>query len=446
MPDKLRMARAQRTAAKAEAAAKYQAQEQARAAFESATVPEGSKLQDLSEYQAFKDAKAEYDAAATGEVDADALVAELEPLAKLTPGAKVFGGIRPVIAGKYGPEETYGYKNVGEFIADVCFNPSEVAARGLEFRNEVSTTGAPEVGGFPLPTLFLDRILEAPTVTPIVRNHGAAIIAGGDMPDAPLQMRALNQTGAGNMFGGVEVYWEDEEADADASSTEPKTSMVTVQAKSVRAMVTETNKFFRNAGSASGLVERLLGNALVNSEDFKFLSGPSAAAAPEGVRNCLGMIYIHRQTAGTVLWEDVLAMGTALHPECRDRAVFVASQGLYPALRDIKDKAGNRVYWTGDPTKGVADTLDGIPVIYTGKVGAKGTKGDLILCDFSYYLIKEGMQPLISASQHALFKRDRMIVKINRSVDGKGWLTGPLVLEDGVTTVSPFVGLDLVSA
>jgi HK97 family phage major capsid protein len=187
----------------------------------------------------------------------------------------------------------------------------------------------------------------------------------------------------------------------------------------------------------------MLGGSLINSEDVKFLSGVDEAGHPVGVRYCPGMIYLNRHGAGTVTWEDVLAMQGALHPDSMGNAVFIANQGLLPVLEDVKDNSGNRVYLTRDYTNDLPDRLDGIPVIYTGKVGAKGAKGDLILVDLSYYVIKDGLDLLISTSEHVKFLSDRTVIKINRSVDGKGWITGPMTLEDGTTTVSPFVGLDV---
>lgn len=444
--NKLQMAREQQTAARAAVAAKHQAREQARTALENAPVPEGKALADLPEFKALRDASAEYESAASASVAADEAVTELVALMGEGKGSK-YANITPV-TGKYGPEEAGGFKSLGEFIQAVAFKPSELAKRGIEFKAEQSTTGTTGTdGGFPLPTLFQQQILQLATPGLIVRQR-ATVIPGGDMPDAEVKILALNQVGSGNLYGGVAVTWEDDEAATDATATTAKlVPYVSVKPKSVRATITETNKVIRNEAYATPLLTNLMAKALYGSEDYQFLSGAAAGTvAPVGVRSCDGMIYIHRQTASTVVWEDVLAMVGALSPESREKAVFVANQNLYPVLRDIKDKAGNRIYWTGDPSKGVADTLDGIPVIYTGKVGTKGAKGDLILCDFTYYLVKDGMEMLISISDQQLFTKDKTIIKINRSVDGKGWITGPLTLEDGATTVSPFVGLDIPAA
>lgn len=444
MPKMLRAAKDKAAKAKADAAAKWQALEQARAALAAADVPQDGAITSMAEFVAAEAAKGEYEAAAKA---AEAAEAEVERVANAMgddDAAPAFarGGAPSVHTKEWGPDEAQGFKSLGEFVHAVAFDPAKLAQHGVEFHAEQTTSGAIADGGFPIPPQFAQEILEVPTTRQIVRPRATVIPAGGQ-PDAELNILPLNQVGAGMMHAGVEVYWEDEEAAADASATTLKVGdYVKLKAKSVRAIIEETNKVIRNHAWSSPLLSRKLSEALVNSEDLEFISG-TLATRPVGVRSCTGTIYVNRKLALKVVWEDVLGMVAKLHPDSREKAVFLANQSLYPQLRDLKDAAGERVYMMGDPTKGQPDMLDGIPVLYTGKVGAVGAKGDLMLVDFTYYLIKDGQQMLISTSEHALFKRDRTVIKINRSVDGKGWLTGPLTLEDGATTVSPFVGLDV---
>jgi HK97 family phage major capsid protein len=74
-----------------------------------------------------------------------------------------------------------------------------------------------------------------------------------------------------------------------------------------------------------------------------------------------------------------------------------------------------------------------------------GTKGDLSLVDFSYYLIKDGYGVAIDASPHVYFQTNKTMIKAFNNVDGSPWLTAPIVLRDGSTQVSPFVVLDVPS-
>jgi HK97 family phage major capsid protein len=340
-------------------------------------------------------------------------------------------------------DETKGYRSFGEFLHDVVHHRTgELEAHGVDYREQ--SMGTTTEGGFLVPTGFIDTVLEVPGTKPIVRSR-ATVIPAGDRPDAAVEMPALDQTGAGNMYGGVAVTWVDEELTTEIATvpeTDAAFKKVSVQAKGVQALVPLANKLVRNTTQAEPIVRRLLGSAVIGAEDYAFLSG-DGNAKPTGVRSSTGMIYVNRTTASTVTYADLLTMLGKLHPDSVGSAVFVASQSLLPTLSDIKDAAGNRIYHDGDPTKGIPSTLLGIPVVYTGKVAAKGAKGDLLLVDFTYYLIKDGVGLTISASEHVRFETNRTVIKVLRSVDGKGWVTGAMYLEDGVTTVSPYVGLDI---
>jgi HK97 family phage major capsid protein len=95
----------------------------------------------------------------------------------------------------------------------------------------------------------------------------------------------------------------------------------------------------------------------------------------------------------------------------------------------------------GDITKKVPASLFGLPIVFTGKTPVLGSTGDLMLIDFSYYLIKEGSGPYIASSEHVYFTTNRTVVKCFTMIDGQPWVKTPLTLEDGSTTVSPYVVL-----
>jgi HK97 family phage major capsid protein len=71
-----------------------------------------------------------------------------------------------------------------------------------------------------------------------------------------------------------------------------------------------------------------------------------------------------------------------------------------------------------------------------------GSKGDIVLADWFYYVIKDGSGPFVAASEHVLFRQNKTVVKIFWNVDGAPWLTAPIKEENGYE-VSPFVGLDV---
>src|SRR5690606_18142069 len=102
---------------------------------------------------------------------------------------------------------------------------------------------------------------------------------------------------------------------------------------------------------------------------------------------------------------------------------------------------GNLI-WANGAREGEPGTLLGLPVRFNKRNPGKGQFGDLVLGSFSEYLIKDGQRPLVSASEHALFKKNKTVIKIVSSVDGQPSLNAPIKNEDGIT-YSPFVALDI---
>jgi len=82
------------------------------------------------------------------------------------------------------------------------------------------------------------------------------------------------------------------------------------------------------------------------------------------------------------------------------------------------------------------------PVIFTEKTETLGNKGDIMLADFSQYVVglREGMR--FDSSIHALFEYDEIVSRIIERHDGQPLWDSALTLEDGSTTVSPFVVLE----
>lgn len=339
--------------------------------------------------------------------------------------------IRPAV-GKSG-KDNGGFENLAEFIAAVRWGDPKGRIRA-EMRMDTDTAG-----GFAVPEQFREELLQISPEQAVVRPR-ATVIPPGSPPDAKLTIPALDHSQG--ILGGVAVQWIAEGATKPA--TEPKLAEVTLEPQEVAAHVVVTDKLLRNWQAADAVIRRLLRDAIVAAEDVAFLTG-NGTGKPLGVLNGAGAIAVRRATANQIGFADVLAMRSKLLPDSVGSAVWVANQSTLPQIAGMTDGAGNLIFIRGDATRGIPDTLFGIPVRWTGRTPALGQKGDLMLVDFRYYLIKDGSGPFIAASEHVHFKENKTVIKVFWNVDGKGWVTSPLTLEDGVTQVSPYVVLDVPS-
>lgn len=320
------------------------------------------------------------------------------------------------------------FRNIGEFVATIRFNPHD--PRLVELREQ--TMGVGSEGGFLVPEKFATGILSVPTEGAIVRPR-ATVISSGD--DAALNMTALDQSAAEGMYAGVQVKWTAEGAATQA--TDAKFREVKTVPKEVTAHTVITDKLLRNASGISGIVNMLLGGALNAAEDLAFLQG-DGVGKPLGIINQAGALKVVRAGANDIAFADVLGM-LAKSQLGSNGLIWTANQSALPKIAQLKDANNNNIFVQGDATKGLASSLLGYPLYFSGRTPPLGSEGDLMLLNLSHYLIHDGRAMSIDASPHVYFINNKTVIRIVKSVDGNGWLTEPITLEDGSTQVSPFV-------
>jgi HK97 family phage major capsid protein len=84
----------------------------------------------------------------------------------------------------------------------------------------------------------------------------------------------------------------------------------------------------------------------------------------------------------------------------------------------------------------------GRPVIFTEKVPALSTTGDINFVDLSYYLIGDRQAVAVAASDQFAFQNDQTAYRIIERVDGRPWLQSALTPHNNSSnTLSAFVQL-----
>lgn len=344
-----------------------------------------------------------------------------------------------------GPHAARDFESLGEFMHAVRFNQNDARLNWVESGGadgEISAEMRMDndtQGGFMIPPQLRQTIMSVAPQDALVRPR-ANVIPAGSPPDAGITMPALDQSGTnpGNMFGGVEVSWineGDEKPETDAAL-----KSITLTPHEVAGTITVTDKLLRNWQAASAFLENLLRGAVNQAEDYAFLRG-TGVGQPLGAINAGATKFINRTTANTITYTDVLAMVSRLLMRGGQSPVWSMPQEMLPKLATMQDPEGHYI-WQANAREGFAGTLLGYPLRWNNRAPAAGSKGDVLLADWSHYLIKDGSGPFVAASEHVLFKQNKTVVKIFWNVDGAPWLQAPIKEENG-WEVSPFVGLDV---
>jgi HK97 family phage major capsid protein len=377
----------------------------------------------------------------------DRVASEEAQLTRVRPAAARASGIEPVRAG--GPEARREFESFGDFLSAVRFNPNdprlsytdnpaaidpETGELRSEFRMDNQTSG-----GFMVPPQLRQTIMRVEPQDALVRPR-AEVIPAGDPPDAGITMGALDQTGTnpGNIFGGMTMNWIAE--GDDKPETDAKLREITLTPHEIAGTAVITDKMLRNWQAARVFIENLMRGAVNAAEDYSFLRG-TGVAQPLGIVNAGATKWINRATANHVAYADLIGMVARLLVRGGQSPIWSMPQGSLVDIATMTDPEGHYI-WQANAVDGFAGKLLGFPVRWNNRAPLLGTKGDLVLADWSYYLIKDGSGPFVAASEHVLFRQNKTVFKIFWNVDGSPWLTAPIKEENGYE-VSPFVGLDV---
>ena len=150
------------------------------------------------------------------------------------------------------------------------------------------------------------------------------------------------------------------------------------------------------------------------------------------------------------MWENIVGMYAQMLPTSLKNAVWIAAIDTFPQLATmaLSVGTGGGPVWIGGyggPSGGWTPrpmTILGRPVIFTEKVPALGTTGDISFVDLSYYLIGDRQQVEVAASDQALFQNDQTAYRIIERVDGRPWLQSALTPHNGSSNkLSAFIQL-----
>jgi len=343
------------------------------------------------------------------------------------------------------PEASREFETFGQFLHAVRFNHNDPRLNYVESTHDTGELSAEmrmdndTQGGFMVPHQFRQDLFSIPAQEALVRPR-AQVIPAGSPPDSGITIPALDQTGSsqpGSNYGGVTVQWIAE--GASKPDTNAALRNITLTPHEVAGTMVVTDKLLRNWQAAEAFLKGLLRGAVTAAEDYAFLRG-NGVGQPLGVINAGASYVVTRTTGNLVKYADLVNMVARLLMRGGTSPVWSMPQSVLPQIATLVDPLGNYIF-VQNARDGFAGTLLGYPVRWNNRAPALGSKGDVVLADWSYYLIKDGSGPFVAASEHVLFQSNKTMIKVFWNVDGAPWLTAPFKEENGYE-VSPFVVLN----
>lgn len=303
----------------------------------------------------------------------------------------------------------------------------------------------PGAGGFLIPEVMRSELLQLAIEKSITRSRATVI----PMSTLRVPIPTVDDTShSSSLFGGVQFFWTEESA--AATESQAKFGRVVLDAKKLMGYFKVPNELLADAPAFSGWFDTRIPQGLAWSEDVAFMT-ETGAGTPQGFINSPASVQVTAesgQATQTIVWENIVKMYARMLPASLGDAVWIAAIDTFPQLATmaLSVGTGGGPVWIGGPNQPGSDmpplTILGRPVLFTEKVPALGTTGDIGFYDLSYYLIGDRQQVEVAASDQVAFANDQTAYRIIERVDGRPWLQSPLTPHNGSSsTLSAFVQL-----
>lgn len=249
----------------------------------------------------------------------------------------------------------------------------------------------------------------------------------------------------GSRYGGVRAYWLAEAGQKTASR--PKMRQIEIVLQKMAAMYVATDELLADTTALESFVRPAFVEEMAFVLDDSLIRG-TGAGMPLGILNSDALVSVSKesgQPADTLVLENVDKMLVRIMPGTYADATWYINQELFPQIWQLAQVIGTGGVPAYIPPGGASGspygTLRGRPVVPTEYNSAIGDLGDIILADWSKYILvrKGGIEQ--ASSIHVYFDTDETAFRWVLRVNGRPARSTSLTPYKGTGTLSPFVTL-----
>lgn len=309
-----------------------------------------------------------------------------------------------------------GFRNFNEYLT-VLSSGKYDERLGREQRTASETV--PSDGGFACPEDFAAWLLDSSLESEIVRPRATLWPMKSDSLKVPGFDAAVHTS---SLFGGLTGTWIAELG----ASTEvfAKVRQIQLNAKKLACYTAASNELVADGVDYERQIQAALIKTIGWYLDYAFIQG-SGAGQPLGLINNPAMITVSKETgqhASTVVFENCVKMYARLAPQCMEKAVWLASQTTVPQLltMSLSVGTGGSMVQPAVLQEGGKFSLLGKEVIFSEKIPALGSLGQLLLVDLSQYVIGMRKEVSLDKSIHVGWSQDTSAYRAIVRADGQG--------------------------
>ena len=287
--------------------------------------------------------------------------------------------------------------------------------------------GDPEQGGYLVPEEFSAMLLERGFTNSNFASRCTTVPMQTNQIGMPFQE---DFTHTSYLHGAMMAYWKSELALKTA--TKPKFGKITLKLRKLILLVYSSDELLEDSVvSMEPLLKKKAGDVFQWKIDESIIRG-SGAGQPLGILGCPALVTQDKeegQPADTIVYNNIINMWSRMHPRNLANAVWVANSNTFPQIATmtiVVGTGGAPVYLPANGASGAPfGTLMGKPIIFTEHATTLGSLGDIMLVDFSEYLLgrKRGAGAGIqyAKSIHVQFLYDQTAFRFVTRLDGQPW-------------------------
>ncbi|NCC85249.1 MAG: phage major capsid protein [Clostridia bacterium] len=386
----------------------------------------------------------------------DALMAEAKKLGQLASNYRALNGLSDpaealTVAAQAADIKIVNqppvYKNLGEQLIDVMAMTTDSPAaprareRQLQVANAASggSTGIGSDGGYLVETDKAADIMTTAIETGVLASRCTRQPIGANS-DSFSYLAADDRNRSDGKVNGISVYRKGE-ADTMQDGGKAKLKERELRVEDMYALVYVTNRMLRDARAMTEYIKRNVRSQLAFKLDREIWEGTGAGECLGITRSALPVSVAKEsaQVSGTINANNVTKMLARFKGDLTKAAWFINQDCLsqLPLLA-----IGDRPVYAADFKQNPFGGLLGLPVAPIEFCKTLGQKWDILLGDFSQYLLiqKGGVEE--AESIHVKFLTDEMAFRFIVRNNGQPLHDTPITPLNGSNTLSPFVTLD----
>ena len=343
------------------------------------------------------------------------------------------------------------YKNIGEQMLDVMVMTtgsdlrakSAAAERFQKVVNAASggSVGIDAEGGYLVETDKAASILTTAIETGVLASRCTQQPIGA-MADSFSYLAADDRDRSTGKINGIQVYRKGE-ADTMTAGGKAKLKEREIRVEDMYGLVYVTNRMLRDALAMAEYTKRVLREQLAFKLDYEIFQGNGAGQCL-GIMNSGLIVTVGKETSQTA---DTINATNAIKMLARfkgdiSKACWFVNQDCLPQFPLMT--VGNQPVFIpgGSFANAPFGVLLGLPIVPIEFCKTVGDLGDIVLGDFSQYLLvrKGGVEE--AESMHVKFTTDEMAFRFIVRNNGQPMHDSPITPLNGSNTLSPFVTLE----